>query len=126
MTSKELSLLKQLVVNWEEPARKLPEGPVDLWVALISTERRVLGASPLPDGGRMGWRMKNGNLEGTIRSFTIEIWESGKIADTLLLAVAGGRYAIIDNTGRNMKYSDKNVVPGSIITMEDFNFTFEG
>ncbi len=82
-------------INWRIATETLPDGPVDLWVAILSTDGRILGGAPLPDGGRMTWWWENGSLAGRIPGISIDIWESGNIWDTLLVAVAGGHYAVV-------------------------------
>ena len=110
-------------VSWNEPKRTLPDGPVTLWVAIISTEGRVLGAAPLPDAGRLTWCFKNGKFTGRSGPVYIGVWETGEISTAMILAVAGGNYVVVAPFDY-LNMSSSKMRKGDTITLDSAEFSF--
>ncbi len=122
---KEVAVQQQLPgIRWYDSESKLRDGPVDLWLAIISEDLRILGASPLPDKGRMSWCIRNGKLAGVVGSVQVNIVESGKIKTGMFVATTDGHYQVV-SVFSWIKMDRSEVRRGGIIRLPEITVTFE-
>jgi len=69
---------------------RLPDGPVELWVAVFTGDGEFMGAAPAQTQPRWLWR--DGRLSCNYTPVVVEVTHGGTYATGLICAVAGGAW----------------------------------